>query len=234
MENPIEIGYYFKFTDMDVKHFNLLIDRETLCIDLKLKSAPPEWTKLNNHKCPNCPLDEDSHEYCPIALNLTDVMEQFRDYHAYEKANVTVTTKERTYSKDTTIQDGLGSLIGIIMVTSGCPVMDYLRPLVRFHLPFATIEETVYRTVSMYIQAQYILERNGRYADWKLGGLDKIYFNIGQVNKHIAKRLAEVSGKDANINALASLDCFASLVPIEAGEMIDTIEGYFHAYLKQA
>lgn len=233
MEDPIEIAYQFEFADGKIKKFNVLLDRQTLCISSKISSAPPSWTRLNHHKCPNCTLDEDTHEYCPIALNLTDIAEEFRDLHAYEKVKVTVTTRERTYSKDTTIQEGLSSLIGIIMVTSGCPVMEYLKPMVRFHLPFAKIEETVYRTVSMYVMAQYILEKNGRYADWKLGGLEKIYFNVSQVNRHFAKRLAETAGKDANINALSNLDCFASLVPIEAEEMINSLEGYFHAYLNE-
>jgi len=232
MENNIEINYIFKFENHEIMSFDVLIDRQTLFRDRKIKSAPPSWAKLNYHKCPNCPLDEAAHQYCPIGLNLSDIVSEFKDFHAYEKVNVTVSTKERIYSKDTTIQEGLSSLIGIIMVTSGCPFMDYLRPMVRFHLPFATIEETVYRMISMYVMAQYILEKNGKYADWKLGGLDKIYFNIGQVNKHIAKRLSGISGKDANINALSNLDCFASLIPIETGQMIKSMESYFMPYMK--
>lgn len=232
MKNRIRISYIFKFDDNKIKSFEVLIDRETLCREEKIKSAPPSWTKLNYHKCPNCPLDDAVHEYCPIAINLSDIVSEFKDFHAYEKVNVTVSTKERIYSKDTTIQEGLSSLIGIIMATSGCPFMDYLRPMVRFHLPFATIEETVYRMISMYVMAQYILEKNGKYADWKLVGLEKIYFNVGHVNKHMAKRLSEMPGKDANVNALSNLDCFASLVPIESAEMIKTIESYLPAYMK--
>lgn len=58
-------------------------------------------------------------------------------------------TEERTYSKDTLLQQGLASLLGIVMTTSGCPVLEPLKPMVRFHLPFATLTETVYRMVSM-------------------------------------------------------------------------------------
>ena len=34
---------------------------------------------------------------------------------------------------------------GLIMATAGCPWTDRLRPMARFHLPFATEAETVYR-----------------------------------------------------------------------------------------
>ena len=232
VEDSFSITYHFKFNDKEIRQYNILLDKKTLCLNSDIRSAPPSWIKLNYHQCPICPLDEGLHKYCPVALNLSDIAEEFKEFHAYEKVNVTVVTKERAYSKDTTIQEGLGSLIGIIMASSGCPVMDYLRPMVRFHLPFASLEETVYRTVSMYVMAQYILELNGRYSDKKLGGLEEIYFNVGQVNKHIAKRLAGVSGKDANINALSNLDCFASLVPLEVGDMVKSIESYLYAYLK--
>ena len=37
------------------------------------------------------------------------------------------------------------------MATAGCPWTDRLRPMARFHLPFANEAETVYRSVSMYL-----------------------------------------------------------------------------------
>ena len=54
------------------------------------------------------------------------------------------------------------SLIGIYMVTSGCPIMDKLRPMARFHLPFASTEETIYRAISTYLLGQYFLEQKGK------------------------------------------------------------------------
>ncbi|MEK7768273.1 MAG: hypothetical protein AAB286_00960, partial [Pseudomonadota bacterium] len=106
--------------------------------------------------CSNCPLG-DSVEYCPVAVNLSRVVETFRDNNSFEQTSVTVEAPERTYSKNVQLQKGISSLIGMIMVTSDCPIMDNLRPNARFHLPFATSMETFYRTVSMYFTAQYFL-----------------------------------------------------------------------------
>lgn len=35
------------------------------------------------------------------------------------------------------------------MVTSNGPVIDKLRPMVKFHVPFGSLEETVCRAASM-------------------------------------------------------------------------------------
>lgn len=232
MENPIKIVYSFKFENGANKIFNILLDRQTLGFISENRSDSPLWTKLNHNKCANCLLNEGSNKYCPVALNLADIAEEFKDFFAYENVGVTVTTEDRTYLKETTIQQGLSSLIGIIMTTSGCPVMEHLKPMVRFHLPFATLTETIFRMVSMYFMAQYFLNQDGRTADWKLDGLEKIYAEVGQVNRDFAQRLADAAKKDANVNALVSLDCFATMVPLAAEETLNEIKLYFSAYLK--
>ena len=74
---------------------------------------------------------------------------------SHEMVTVTVRTDERTFTKETMIQHGLSPLVGIIMTTGGCPIMEHLKPMVRFHLPFASLEETIFRMVSMYLMVQY-------------------------------------------------------------------------------
>lgn len=162
---------------------------------------------------------------------MAHIAEEFKDYFSYESVKVSVTTKERVYSKTTSLQEGLSSLIGIIMVTSGCPVMERLKPVVRFHLPFATLEETIYRMVSMYLMAQVFIKQAGRLADWELKGLKKIYADVSQVNRDFAERLSDAARRDANLNALVNLDCFATMIPMTTESVLDEIKGYFKQYL---
>ena len=89
-----------------------------------------------------------------------DIIHSFKDSISYEEVEVFITTKARTYMKRTTLQKGLSSLLGIYMVTSGCPTMEKLKPMVRYHLPFATEEETKYR-VSQCIYSPNIFCTNG-------------------------------------------------------------------------
>lgn len=232
MEFPIEIGYSFSFENGLKKTIDVKIDRHNLYFLAEEPAHHPHWTRLDHHKCINCTLDEKSSRYCPVAFNLAHIADKFKAFSSLERVVVNVTTKERVYSKYTSLQEGLSSLIGIVMATSGCPVLDYLRPMVRFHLPFATVSETVYRMVSMYVMAEFLIQRKGNKPDWKLEGLDRIYSEIHQVNKDFSKRVAETAKNDANINAIVNLDCFACLIPLTAEEMLKEIETNFQAYLK--
>src|SRR5437870_8103956 len=87
------------------------------------------------------------------------------------------------------------------MVTSACTVMDKRRPMVRFHLPFGSMEETVYRAVSMYLTAQYLLMRKGKTPDWDLKKLVEIYKAVTHVNRGISNRLSSASEEDANMRS---------------------------------
>jgi hypothetical protein len=231
-EDTIDIIYSYKFENGTVKLFNVSLNKKNLSFIPEGNHNPPLWTLLSNNKCANCTLKEEINKYCPVALNLTSIVDEFKEYFSYERVSVTVTTEERTYSKDTTLQAGLSSLLGIVMVTSGCPVMEYLKPMVRFHLPFAVIEETIFRMASMYLMSQYFLKQNGKAADMELNGLKKIYTEVNQVNIDFARRLTEAAKKDANVNALVNLNCFAIMIPLTVEKKLKELENYFSVYLK--
>jgi len=232
MENPIVIVYSYKFKSGATKIFNLHLDRGSLLYLPEKRVNPPLWSLLNHKKCANCPLSERTHIYCPVALNFADIAEQFKDIVSHEDVIVTVTTDERMYAKETTIQQGLSPLIGIIMTTSGCPVMEHLKPMVRFHLPFASLDETIFRMVSMHLLVQYYRNQDGQSTEWKLDGLTRVYAEVSIVNRDFANRLRDAAKKDANINALVNLDCFAAMVPLVAEDTLRELRPYFAAYLK--
>ena len=80
---------------------------------------------------------------------------------------------------------------------------------------------------SMYLISQYLLNLNDWLADWKLEGLDRMYSAVGQVNRDFSNRLTDAADKDANINALVNLDCFATMIPFQAEEMFKKIKRFF-------
>jgi hypothetical protein len=102
--------------------------------------------------------------------------------------------------------------MGIFMVTSGCPILDNLRPMVRFHLPFATALESVYRIISMYLLSQLFRMKKGEEADWSLEKLGELYKEINKVNKGLWKRLSKASNFDAHVNAVIVLNTFGDAV----------------------
>ncbi len=228
------ISFHYKFTlsNGEIREFGLELDSETLSLIGKKKRSYPKWTRLPYHKCPNCPLSDAQHPQCPIAANLVDLVEYFKDSISHEEVDVEITTETRTYVKRTSLQSGISSLIGIYMVTSGCPVMDKLRPMVSTHLPFATGEETMYRVLSMYLLAQYFLSKEGQSPDWNLENLAEIYEEIHTVNKSFCQRLAGIHIKDASLNAVVQLDIFADFTSYSLEiNKLDEIRRLFHAYL---
>ena len=220
MNKPIIYHYRFVFENGIEKEFRVELDRKTLIAIQPADREHPEWTALNFFRCPNCSLDEGTNKHCPVALNLADIIDSFKGSASYEKVDVSVETNERKYSKKTTLQRGVSSLIGVYMVSSGCPVMEKLKPMVRYHLPFATEEETKYRAISMYLFAQYFLRKKGEVPDWELTGLARIYEEVRTANRGFCKRLSNIKIEDASINAVVVLDCFADAVKFSIKEDI--------------
>jgi len=231
-----KIAFHYKFTfpTGKVQTFQVELDPQTLQILLPERTDFPDWARLSFHQCTNCPLNESQNPRCPIAANLTDVIDFFKDAVSYETMEVEISTAERTFKKQTALQEGLSSLMGIYMVTSGCPVMDKLRPLVRTHLPFATLEETTYRAIAMYALVQLLRVRHGQKPDWELKYLTKIYEDIQTVNVCFRERLAGIHIEDAGLNALVRLDAYAQFTNMQLLELgLENIEKLFAAYLEE-
>lgn len=233
MDNEIRYVYIYKFKDGTTKQFDLRLDSATLHLIGKRPEDLPLWAMLPFNKCSICPLSEKDHVYCPISANFAGIVEEFKNFLSHESVSVTVACEERFYSKETTIQGGLSPLLGIIMTTGGCPIMEQLKPMVRFHLPFASLEETIFRGVTMYLTAQYFRHQDGKEATWSLDGLQKIYTEVGQVNQGFANRMRAAAKKDANVNALVNLDVFASMMTLAAEDTLSRLKPYFAALLKE-
>jgi hypothetical protein len=224
--------YTFSFEDGSTKSFTVTLDNKSLSYQPHTSNPPPEWARLEVKQCPNCPLSTDEVPYCPVAANLHEVTDFFKTFFSYEKAEVSISSTERTYVKHVSVQEALSSLFGIIMTTSGCPLLDQLRPLVNTHLPFATIRESLYRSVSMYLTAQFFRKRNNMDADFTLEGLSEIYSDISKINHSFCDRLGVAFKKDANVNAVIILNCFAEFATISIdSNLLDEMEAVFASYL---
>lgn len=230
-DTKISFKYQFTFSDDSVKTLTAIVDKKSLTILEPQHKYFPDWARLKNFKCPHCPLDEKENEYCPLALNLQDILSEFNDKNSFEIVEVLVETPARNYSKKTSLQQGVSSLLGILMVTSGCPVMGKLKPLLYFHLPFASIEETEVRALSLYLLAQYVKMIKGEEPDWEMNKLKKIYEDVRTLNHYVSKKIVNLSERDANINSLIVLNNFAELVTIILGEKtIEELEFYLREF----
>ena len=169
----------------------------------------------------------------PGGGNLAALVETFKDSISFEDTTVKVRTAERTYEKEAPLQKGLSSIIGIYMVTSNCPVMDQLRPNVRFHLPFASMDETIYRAVAMYLVAQYFRMRKGKEPDWELKHLSEMYEDVAKVNRGMSDRIRHATAEDANVNAVIILSTQGGMVPTYVEDSLVEMEHLFGGFIER-
>ncbi len=211
--------YILTFEDGEAQTIDIQIDPKTMTLFPRAGAVPPDWAFLDFCKCTVCPLNGDSHKYCPVAANLARVTRIFSNKTSVTRVSARVIAREREYLKKTSLQSVLSSITGLYMATSGCPVMEPLKGMARHHLPFATLEETAFRAVSTYLLHQHHLKKKGEQPDWDLKNLNKAYKDIEALNLAMTDRVRKASQKDANYNAVIILDAFAKMVPwtIERG-----------------
>ena len=227
------ITYRFRLDSGKEKRFAVELDPATLALLPDAKAQPPAWARLSNRQCPQCPFSEQAQPYCPVARNLARIIEEFRHDISFDEADIVVTTENREFRRRAPLQNGISGLMGLVMATSGCPVLDKLRPMAYLHMPFPSAHETMYRAISMYLTAQYFVRRRGGRPDWDLADLVKIYEAVSGVNVAFAERLRTMEVEDATLNAVVSLDCFASMTSGSISyEALDDMERVFAAYLK--
>jgi len=227
------LEYRFSLPDgsREIFHFKLFAEHLEL-IEVHSPAPFPEWTKLSFHQCPNCPLREAEHPCCPYAVKIADVVRRFDRLLSYERIYLDVITKERVVSQVTTAQQGVSSLLGLIIANSGCPHTDFFRPMARFHLPLANVEETIWRAAAMYLLSQYFLKEDGKIADCELTGLEAIYKNVHLVNRAMSDRLRAVSRSDLPANALILLDVYAMNFPYRIDTILQGMRQLFAPFFK--
>ena len=220
------LQYKFQFQD---KHSEIL--RVVPIADENQRAEAPEWTRLEFHQCPNCPLRSDAHPHCPMALQMVELVNMASRLQSYDAVTIQVEDGERGIQKTTTLQRGVGSVMGLLAAISGCPRTAFLRPMAHFHLPFSSETETVYRVASMYLLAQYLRAQQGLAADWQLNELKQHYEQLHTVNVAMASRLRAISKLDGAINALVLLDLLAMAMPYSVDEALQELKPIFASYL---
>ncbi len=192
------------------------------------RDDPPSWARLEVHKCRICPLKLKEHPICPAALSIADIAEEFTDMLSYQPVYAQLITPERRSSGKFPAQTALSSVMGLCLALSGCPVLKELAPLGKFHLPFSTVEETMYRTAGNYLLKQYFIYKGGGKADWELKGLKELYGRVALVNLSLSDRLRSFLKKDAGVNALIVLDNNAKNIEYLFEDAVGKIRNYYY------
>lgn len=227
MSEPQRIRYRFDLPGGAQKSLDFVFGEEDFRLANPAPAEPPFWTELKFNQCANCPLNGAEHPHCPAALQMAGAIEPLKALVSFDTVGVTVTQAERTIYAETTAQSALSSVLGLIMATAGCPWTDRFRPMARFHLPFATEAETVYRSVSMYLLAREMT--GAEHADG-FAALEELYENLHIVNRGMSRRLGAAAQTDPARNAIALLDAYATLLPAALARSLEELKPLFDAW----
>jgi hypothetical protein len=191
------------------------------------KGPYPPWTQLSYKQCQCCPLSPQKELYCPVAVNISDLVNRFKDILSHKNCMVVCETIDRTYSKNTSAMDALTSVFGIVMATSNCPVMDFLKPMARFHLPFSSVEETTARSTSLFLLGQYFKYKKGKVNGFDFDELEKSYARVQLVNEGLLARIQSLGKEDADKNAIITLHSLSQFLSLEMDFSLSTVAHLF-------
>jgi hypothetical protein len=232
--DSVSISYRIKLASGKSVNFDFDLDAETFELPLPEVDDAPKWTELEFKQCSHCPLNADEHSHCPLALNISHVIDRLHDTKSIDEVDVEVITHERRVIQTTAIQKVVASLFDLLFPVSGCPHTAYMRPLARFHVPLVSEEEMIFRVTSMYQQAQYFLHTSSsETGQFDFDGLVKIYEDLHTLNVAIAKRLTGATQSDSVKNAVTLVDMYSTLVPMMIEDQLSEMRGFFKAFLPE-
>ncbi len=211
-EKQLNFFYKLSFPNQRIIEFPIAIDKKSCTYLPETEIKPQSWAALEYRQCENCPLNKTATPFCPIAVNLSPLLNLCSGIPSYQTLHLDVMAAERTYSGETTMQRAMSSILGLIMATSPCPHTEFLKPMAMFHLPLASEDETVYRTTSMFLLAQFFRFEDGLDISLELDQLKTRYRNLQIINGALARRLRNAATQDATINGVVLLDLLTHAV----------------------
>lgn len=221
----MKYSYQFDFDNGTSLKYEVDIARAG-AIDDGAVPEPADWVALNYCQCSNCPLKKSEHKYCPAALDIQQVVNDFRAQPAFQKVSVKVKGGDRNYEKRTGLEEGLRSLMGLILATSRCPILSELKPMAVNHLPFSSNDEFIMRSVSIYLLHQYFNMRANLKPDWELSGLVERNKRLQLVNQALWQRIHSACESDSNLKALLSFFSMSSSVSFSLESQLSKLKSH--------
>jgi len=230
--DKIKYDYQFTLPNDRQVGYKIVIDSRTLIREpIEPKKEHIHWTQLENHKCSHCPLDPKRHSHCPVAKNVSEVIDDWDGIQPHDEVFVECRAAERWISGTTEAQKALGSFMGLIMASSECPHFDFFKPMARFHLPLASHEETNFRSIGSFVLAHYLA---GDIAETPvIQEMEEIYNRLETVNYYISQRLRDFENKSTAIGAVVVLDLMSKKMNDFIEEGIHDLQTMFLPYLNQ-
>jgi hypothetical protein len=104
-----------------------------------------------------------------------------------------------------------------------------MRGMAYFHLPFASLDEAVFRITSSYLLSQYFEHKKGNKPDMDFIGLKKHFEEMQTLNFNFLERIRAGCEADSNLNVLATLFTISSMLSLSLERHLKEISHLFEA-----
>jgi hypothetical protein len=142
---------------------------------------------------------------CPVAVNLAVPIEGMGGRRSGEPARVEISTAAGTFSVKGGVSTIFAPLFKLVMLTSGCPVLDRLRPLAASRLPMIWTRIGLGDLAGNYLVEQSRKERAGGPPDWRLELFAGFLKQVSRVAGALTERVREAGPSDGPVNAALSV-----------------------------
>jgi len=227
------ISYKFSFKNGDVKNISINIDSKQLTMIREETDLAPEWARLDYKQCDCCLLTIDQHPYCPIALNIEIIIDDFKDMKSTEECSVICTTPYNQIHTDAYVSDALLNLIGLAILASDCPFFRLYKHQVKFPTPFDSLESFAIGMISVGLLGEYLYQQaNQIYKPFDMEEGQKLASVGNEVFTKVLSRIQNLTQNDAYKNAFVSLSAMADMLSFELEDNLESFLGLFDAWIK--
>lgn len=210
------------FTDGKKEEFSIEWTKSGSHIPKESPDSPADWTRLEFHKCPGCPLGKDT-KFCPAAESLETTIMKLKKRSATEKVIATAIdgAKGRRTVVECELKEVGSTLVQISVFFGGCPIGKKFKKLLKNLRPFATNEE-----LSKHLISQFLL-KNGCEMATSTVDVRATIEPMRTVFYHLSKRISDKTYGDVIANSILQMDAFTLSISLYLGEIYEELAKEF-------
>lgn len=159
--------------------------------ELNRNESYPDWALLKRNKCANCPLQSLDSRWCPVAVKIVEITEQYPSLASYEWVTYESKTAHSSFKETVSTQDAMVQLLFQLIEKSACPVV-YPETWTRdyFH-PKYNLKGVLFRRITLKLLAYHIGEIKGKSISKYLNRQASLGIVLESLNKRIEHALEQ-------------------------------------------
>lgn len=173
----------------------------------------PDWTLLNYHQCPNCPLDEKRILRCPAAAAVSQLVENFAEVVSFQKVDLVIIRSNGQYAVRGSAQMVVFALLVEFVSRAKCPYLFDPSADKGFFFLCLDVDQLLYRFFASFLIQHHLLssgEPDPNAVNWP-----RFQQFMGEMRialEGLLERIQASCHEDANINALTGAISISKLL----------------------